>query len=97
MIMLSTNESYLVEVDDPDEVLEIQQRMKFSQIFEKEVPTWISMHTFEGQMNFSTLKLEGLIKSQVITILLDSCSTHNFMQLEVFLLDWIFMLQDPSR
>lgn len=48
-----------------------------------EIPSRISMHAFEGHMSPSTIRLEGFIKIQAVSILVDSGSTHNFMQLEV--------------
>lgn len=41
------------------------------------------MHAFEGHISPNTIKLKGFIKSQAVSILVDSGSTHNFMQSEV--------------
>lgn len=82
--MLSSDESYLLESEDQNEIVDIDQEAEIPTIFEKETPIGISIHAFEGQMNPSTIKLmEGFILCQSIIILVDLGSTHNFMQLQV--------------
>lgn len=39
----------------------------------------ISVHAFSSSVTHSTLKLKGMVGRQVITILVDSGSNHNFL------------------
>lgn len=66
--MLSTDESCFVEVENKEEIPSV--------ITNNDSPSWISMHVFEGHMNPSTFKLKCYIKSQVVSILVDSIYTQ---------------------
>lgn len=77
--MLSADESWLMEMEEQTE--NITEEIP-SIITSDESPSGISMHAFEGHLNPSTFKLEGFIKSQTISILVDLGSTHNFIQIE---------------
>lgn len=46
-------------------------------------PTEISFHAFEGHINSHTIRLNEYIKCQFVSFLVDTGSTHNFMQVEV--------------
>lgn len=43
----------------------------------------ISLHAFEGNISSSTIRVMGLIKCQFVSVLIDSGSSHNFMQVDV--------------
>lgn len=75
MFMLSANESHLVEIDElVEEEVECVE-----EIITRDTPSSISMHAFEEHLNPTTIRLTGFVKSQAVSILVDSSSTHNFM------------------
>lgn len=77
--MLSANESYLVEMEEHVDLCHEEEVDLSNVINPREGPSGISMHVFEGEVSPSTIRIEGYIKSQSVSILVDSSSTHNFM------------------
>nr|CAD1820600.1 unnamed protein product [Ananas comosus var. bracteatus] len=49
----------------------------------EELPAEISMHAISGSLSAQTMCLKGLLKRQPVTILIDSGSTHNFIDREL--------------
>ncbi|XP_058188043.1 uncharacterized protein LOC131304721 [Rhododendron vialii] len=51
---------------------------------EEDPPLWndmqISMHALSGNTSFRTMRVAGKVKGRAITILIDSGSTHNFVE-----------------
>lgn len=45
--------------------------------------TKINFYAFEGHINANIIRLDGYIKCQLVSVLVDTGSTHNFMQEEV--------------
>lgn len=45
--------------------------------------TEISIHALKGQVNDRTIRLGGIVNNKSVSILVDSGSTHNFIQIEV--------------
>jgi hypothetical protein len=56
--------------------------MEIARAFKDEKPM-ISLATITGKMEPRTLKLKGSIKNKNITILVDSGSTHNFVDINL--------------
>lgn len=52
----------------------------------------ISFHAFTGYSNPKTLRIQGVINNNSVQILIDSGSTHNFIQLK-----FIHILTQPVR
>ncbi|RWW88729.1 hypothetical protein BHE74_00002383 [Ensete ventricosum] len=50
---------------------------------EEQQPVDFTMHTLTGYANPQTMKVEGLLKQQPITILIDTTSTNNIMNNKV--------------
>lgn len=62
MFMLSAEESYLLEMEEQEEIINMEEELEEIPIIRSnEAPTGISMHAFEGHMNPSTIRLEGFI------------------------------------
>lgn len=53
-------------------------------VIEEVIPPWsdmqISMHVISGSTSFRTMRVTGKVKGRAITILIDSGSTHNFVE-----------------
>ncbi|KAF7119456.1 hypothetical protein RHSIM_Rhsim13G0234900 [Rhododendron simsii] len=53
-------------------------------VIEEVIPPWndmqISMHAISGSTSFRTMRVTGKVKGRTITILIDSGSTHNFVE-----------------
>lgn len=79
MFRLSADESCLWEVEDTEE----HQDEEEIEVIIPEGQTKISFHAFEGHINANTIRLDGYIKFQSVSVLVDTGSTHNFMQVEV--------------
>lgn len=45
--------------------------------------TEISMYALQGEINSSTIRLEGVLKEKPVSILVDSSSSHNFIQIDI--------------
>ena len=50
---------------------------------EEPQPTDITVHALAGYSNPQTMKVEGLLKQQPITVLIDTGSTNNFLNSKV--------------
>lgn len=72
---------YTVEIPgDVEELSDVEEL----DLGDKEVSEpQISMSSLSGSQGFSTMRVRGLVKGRAIQILIDSGSTHNFVDLNV--------------
>lgn len=80
LFRLLADQYFLEEVED-QEILEVNDENASTLV--KGVQTEISLHAFEGHINSNTIRLNGLISNKYVSVLVDTSSTHNFMQKEV--------------
>ncbi|KAG8371220.1 hypothetical protein BUALT_Bualt13G0064900 [Buddleja alternifolia] len=78
---------YLLEVsgDEDDEELNDESESEIGEeVFEDNTlsESHISMHAITGIHDFKTMRITGVLKGKPIHILIDTGSTHNFMDLE---------------
>lgn len=80
LFLLSANGQFFSEYTEP-----IEEEDLFVDVVEeiRMEPTHISLHSLEGHISPRTLKLTTIINNCKISILLDSGSTHNFIQCEI--------------
>ncbi|KAF7117136.1 hypothetical protein RHSIM_RhsimUnG0001700 [Rhododendron simsii] len=64
--------------DEDDEILEFKPHEIHEERLEDNVQ--ISMHALAGCNSFRTMRIKGKLKGKIITILIDSGSTHNFLE-----------------
>lgn len=82
---LAADESCLIEVFDREDEEEESVLVDSppAVLIPNEGQTEISYHAFEGHISSNTIRLEGFVKCQSISVLVDTGSTHNFLQEEV--------------
>lgn len=68
-----------IEDEEIDENSEEEEKIEVIQSHQTE----ISLCAFEGHINSNTIRLDEFIKCQCISVLVNTGSTHNFMQVEV--------------
>ncbi|XP_058217468.1 uncharacterized protein LOC131328550 [Rhododendron vialii] len=68
---------YMIDVEDEEEVfLEAQQEITLDESPEE---FHISVHALSGVQSYKTMRIKGVIKQTGVNILIDSGSTHNFL------------------
>lgn len=84
LFRMSADETEFVEIEEQEEGEHdtIKEDEEVADIVQSE-RTEISLHAFEGYINSSTIRVEGFVKCQAISVLIDSGSSHNFMQVDV--------------
>lgn len=65
------------EAEEDDEAVDDEPEDQETE--EEEVPPQISLHAYSGSVAPKTLRVDGLIKKRVVHILIDTGSTHNFL------------------
>ena len=70
------------EGEEEDLIVEEVVEPTEEEIEEKDEEITISHHALTGSMGIQTIKLRGNVKNRDITILVDSGSTHNFLDPE---------------
>ena len=74
-----TKQLFLIESkSDEEEEFSSKEKEEAPKIF-KEISPEISMHAISRSLSSQTMWVKGMIKQQLITILVDSDSTHNFI------------------
>jgi len=80
LFRLSADQNFLEEIEEQEEeeatVEEISTLVEGTQ-------TEISLHAFEGHISSNTIRLKGEISNKSVSVLVDTGSTHNFMQKNV--------------
>ncbi|RRT74576.1 hypothetical protein B296_00012587 [Ensete ventricosum] len=66
-------------IEDMEEIQEHEEEVTE----EEQQPTDFTMHALAGYVNPQTMKVGGLLKQQLITILNDTRSTNNFMNSKI--------------
>lgn len=77
-------ELFFIDVndDEEDELLgEAQIEAKTERDSVGEEQPQISIHTISGTLHCSTMKVEGVVKNKRLQLLIDSSSTHNFLDI----------------
>ena len=74
-----TKQLFLIEgKSDEEKEFPSKEKEEASEIFE-EISSKILMHAISGSLSLETMQVKRMIKWQPITILIDSGSTHNFI------------------
>ena len=68
----------LLEAEEEDE--ETVEDVEETEMAEEEIHAELSLHAYSGARAPRTLRVEGLVKKTRVKILIDSGSTHNFME-----------------
>ncbi|KAL8087895.1 hypothetical protein AgCh_037873 [Apium graveolens] len=76
-------ESQLFTVEVPGDVEQIDEEREMIQSVLEESEPCISVSTLAGGQNFQTMRIRGITKNKVISILVDSGSTHNFVDVNL--------------
>ena len=66
-------------IEHPKESLEHEEE----DAEEEPQPTEVTVHTLAGYSNPQTMKVGGLLKQQPITVLIDTGSSNNFLNIKV--------------
>ncbi|XP_057475850.1 uncharacterized protein LOC130763850 isoform X2 [Actinidia eriantha] len=77
---------YAIEVDDgeqEDSEQEVPQEEINEEILDQEGDLQISINAITGSVSYRTMRVHGLVKKQKVIILIDTGSTHNFLNQEV--------------
>lgn len=78
--MCKKKQLFMLEAEDDEEVFEeAQQELSTEQVQEE---FQISMHALSGMQSYRTMRIKGLVKKQVMEILVDTGSTHNFLDVK---------------
>lgn len=68
---------FMLEAEEEEEVFEEAQQDLFSETVQEEFQ--ISVHALTGIQSYRTMRIKGYVKKHVMEILVDSGSTHNFL------------------
>lgn len=77
-----TRKLYLLERADDDEGLDLEEEEEDPTHKEKFDEPLISVHALVGLTSYQTIRVKGHIKRRSVTILIDSRSTYNFLNLD---------------
>lgn len=75
----------VIEIDDEDDEepnAEVERGNVEEDFVEEEAPQ-ISIHVIRGTLHCSMMKLEGMVQNRRLQILIDSGSTHNFLDVSI--------------
>ncbi|KAA8522988.1 hypothetical protein F0562_009411 [Nyssa sinensis] len=68
---------FMIEAEEEEDVFEdVVQEMEKEDVQEE---LQISVHALSGSLSYKTMRIKGKVKKNVVTILIDSGSTHNFL------------------
>ena len=74
-------ENQLFTVEVPGEVEQVMEEDMVEQELVEENEPCISVNALAGGQNFQTMRVKGLVGDKIISILIDSGSTHNFVDI----------------
>ncbi|KAA8519441.1 hypothetical protein F0562_013684 [Nyssa sinensis] len=68
---------FMIEAEEEEDVFEdVVQEMEKEDVQEE---LQISVHALSGSLSYKTMRIKGKVKKNMVTILIDSGSTHNFL------------------
>lgn len=74
---------YFLEVGEEEEEWEVSDGLsKEGAIDESTLSPQMSVHALDGTIDYRSMRVKGGIKRKMVHVLIDSGSTHNFMDLE---------------
>ena len=70
---------YVLDGDQEDSDQEPIQEKKNEKVLEQEGDLQISINAITGSVSYRTIRVHGLVRKQKVVILIDTGSTHNFL------------------
>lgn len=74
---------YVLDGDQEDFDEDLTQEDDIEEVQEQEGDLQISINALTGSVSYRTMRVHGLVKKQKVVILIDTGSTHNFLNQEV--------------